>query len=76
MLKALRDLLGARHCEFIKLNYDLSEQCHSLHEFIKGMNYLQINMFCSAALRVPFTPKLNFYLLIYSLPKILHQYNN
>ena len=26
-------------------------------------------------LRVPFTPKLNFYLLIYSLPKILQQDN-
>ena len=27
---------------------------------------------CYRLLRVPFTPKLNFYLLIYSLPKILH----
>ena len=29
----------------------------------------------TSKLRVPFTPKLNFYLLIYSLPKILHQDN-
>ena len=29
----------------------------------------------SVYLRVPFTPKLNFYLLIYSLPTILHQDN-
>ena len=30
---------------------------------------------CLFLLRVPFTPKLNFYLLIYSLPKIFHQDN-